>query len=84
MRVVSNNTPTYICDRCAFRQFKEGVASTLGAGDAQAHFDLAQAYREMGLLKDALEMIDKVLAIDPSWRDADVIRAELIEQLKKG
>jgi tetratricopeptide (TPR) repeat protein len=59
------------------------VEGAIEVSSAQAHFDLAWSYREMGLLKDALEMIDKVLAIDPSWPDAQVIRAELIEQLKR-
>ena len=66
-----------------FREFKEKVESAIGVGDARAYFDLAQAYREMGLMEGALEMIDKVLAIEPSWRNAAFIRAELIEELRK-
>ncbi|TVQ79043.1 MAG: hypothetical protein EA369_05595 [Bradymonadales bacterium] len=38
-----------------FNAFKEGVAQSLGADDVDTHFDLAIAYREMGLLEDAFE-----------------------------
>ncbi|MDJ0869396.1 MAG: tetratricopeptide repeat protein [Myxococcota bacterium] len=37
-----------------FRDFKRGVSQTLGEGDAETHFDLGIAYREMGLLEDAI------------------------------
>jgi len=37
-----------------FREFKRGVSQTLGEGDAETHFDLGIAYREMGLLEDAI------------------------------
>ena len=37
-----------------FREFKRGVSQTLGEGDAETHFDLGIAYREMGLFDDAI------------------------------
>jgi len=37
-----------------FREFKRGVRETLGDGDVETHFDLAIAYREMGLFDDAI------------------------------
>ena len=37
-----------------FREFKKGVSKTLGEGDQEAHWDLGIAYREMGLLDDAI------------------------------
>jgi tetratricopeptide (TPR) repeat protein len=37
-----------------FRDFKRGVSQTLGEGDVETHFDLGIAYREMGLLEDAI------------------------------
>lgn len=37
-----------------FREFKRGVSQTLGEGDVETHFDLGIAYREMGLLDDAI------------------------------
>lgn len=40
--------------REAFGAFKRGVEAALGSGDHQAHYDLGIAYREMGLLDDAI------------------------------
>ncbi len=37
-----------------FAAFKQGVESELGDGDHEAHYDLGIAYREMGLLDDAI------------------------------
>ncbi len=37
-----------------FAEFKKGVSETLNEGDHQAHYDLGIAYREMGLLNDAV------------------------------
>jgi tetratricopeptide (TPR) repeat protein len=37
-----------------FAQFKAGVARQIGADDAQSHYDLGVAYKEMGLLDDAI------------------------------
>ncbi len=37
-----------------FAKFKAGVARQIGADDAQSHYDLGVAYKEMGLLDDAI------------------------------
>jgi tetratricopeptide (TPR) repeat protein len=37
-----------------FAQFKRGVAQQIDAGDADTHFDLGVAYKEMGLIEDAI------------------------------
>jgi len=37
-----------------FQAFKKGVRDTLSDGDHQAHYDLGIAYKEMGLLDDAM------------------------------
>ncbi len=37
-----------------FEQFKAGVAAQVGEGDSDTHFDLGIAYKEMGLLDDAV------------------------------
>ncbi|HJO23359.1 MAG TPA: tetratricopeptide repeat protein [Myxococcota bacterium] len=37
-----------------FAEFKKGVSQTLDAADHEAHYDLGIAYREMGLLEDAI------------------------------
>jgi tetratricopeptide (TPR) repeat protein len=40
--------------RAVFGAFKRGVQEALGQGDHEAHYDLGIAYREMGLLDDAI------------------------------
>jgi tetratricopeptide (TPR) repeat protein len=37
-----------------FEQFKQGVAQQVDAGDANTHYDLGVAYKEMGLVEDAV------------------------------
>ena len=37
-----------------FAKFKEGVAKQISVDDAQSHYDLGGAYKEMGLLDDAI------------------------------
>jgi tetratricopeptide (TPR) repeat protein len=37
-----------------FQSFKQGVKETLGEGEQETHYDLGIAYREMGLLEDAI------------------------------
>ena len=37
-----------------FAAFKEGVAKQVSVDDAQSHYDLGVAYKEMGLLDDAI------------------------------
>ena len=43
-----------------FRAFKKGIEQQVSAEDAAAHYDLAIAYKEMGLLSDAVEALEKV------------------------
>jgi tetratricopeptide (TPR) repeat protein len=50
-----------------FAAFKKGVEKTLGAEDHEARYDLGIAYREMGLLEDALEAFRMALS-GPSRR----------------
>jgi tetratricopeptide (TPR) repeat protein len=47
-----------------FDAFKKGVSETLEEGDHQAHYDLAIAYKEMGLLDDAINELRTAMA-DP-------------------
>jgi tetratricopeptide (TPR) repeat protein len=47
-----------------FAKFKAGVAAQIGEGDAQSHYDLGVAYKEMALLDDAMREFD-VAARDP-------------------
>ena len=47
-------------------EFQRGVESQL-SGDAQAHYDLAMAYREMGLTQQAIEAF-RFAATDPGFK----------------
>jgi pilus assembly protein FimV len=47
-----------------FAKFKEGVQKTLSVDDAKAHYDLGQAYKEMGLADDAINEFETA-ARDP-------------------
>jgi tetratricopeptide (TPR) repeat protein len=44
------------------RKFKQGVAENVDPEDYQAHYDLAIAYKEMGLLDEAIAEFQKALA----------------------
>jgi tetratricopeptide (TPR) repeat protein len=50
-----------------FQAFKRGVSETLGEGDGEARYDLGIAYREMGLLEDAVAEF-RSAAAEPSRR----------------
>jgi tetratricopeptide (TPR) repeat protein len=41
-----------------FAKFKEGVAKQIDVDDGQSHYDLGVAYKEMGLLDDAIREFD--------------------------
>jgi tetratricopeptide (TPR) repeat protein len=47
-----------------FAKFKEGVAKQIDVDDGQSHYDLGVAYKEMGLLADAIREFDTA-ARDP-------------------
>lgn len=42
-------------------QFKEKVSENLDAGDVRAHYDLGTAYKEMGLLEEAISSFQQAL-----------------------
>jgi tetratricopeptide (TPR) repeat protein len=44
-----------------FGEFKKGVSRMLSAGDHEAHYDLGIAYREMGLLSDAVSEFEAAM-----------------------
>lgn len=44
------------------RKFKQGVAENVDAEDYQSHYDLAIAFKEMGLIDEAIAEFQKVLA----------------------
>ncbi len=45
----------------AFNEFKKGVQSQIDVDDAESHYNLGIAYREMGLLDDAITEFDQAL-----------------------
>jgi tetratricopeptide (TPR) repeat protein len=47
-----------------FAKFKEGVAKQISVDDAQAHYDLGVAYKEMALVEDAVREFG-IAARDP-------------------
>ncbi|RMG20906.1 MAG: tetratricopeptide repeat protein, partial [Deltaproteobacteria bacterium] len=64
-----------------FEEFKKGVAKTVSAEDADTHYDLGIAYREMGLLNDALGEF-QLAAAQPSKRlDALSMKGECHREL---
>ncbi|MAI77819.1 MAG: hypothetical protein CL917_02660 [Deltaproteobacteria bacterium] len=56
--------------RSLFTHFKEGVSDTLGEEDAQTRFDLAIAYREMGLFVDAAQEFEQCSKVDSHKRQS--------------
>jgi len=61
-------------------EFQKGVESQL-SGDAQGHYDLAMAYREMGLTQQAIESF-RFASTDPTFksRAAEMIGHCLLEE----
>ncbi len=51
----------------SFSEFKKGLESQVSAEDTETHYNLGIAYKEMGLLDDAIEQFDKVVN-DPQRR----------------
>ena len=45
-----------------FEAFKKGIHETLGPEECDARYDLAIAYREMGLIEDAVEALDVAIS----------------------
>ncbi|MFN2566759.1 MAG: tetratricopeptide repeat protein [Gemmatimonadaceae bacterium] len=43
------------------RRFKQGIAETVDAADYESHYDLGVAYKEMGLIDDAIAEFQKAL-----------------------
>ncbi len=63
-------------------QFKKGVAETVPEDDAATHYDLGIAYREMGLLDDAISEFE--IAARAPGRSADSFYVIALVQLEQG
>jgi tetratricopeptide (TPR) repeat protein len=49
------------------REFQEGIKAAISTDDFSTHYDLGIAYREMGLLREAVDEFDQVLS-SPEFR----------------
>jgi tetratricopeptide (TPR) repeat protein len=47
-------------------QFKDKVAQNLSSEDARSHYDLGTAYKEMGLVDEAIEEFQRALRAEPT------------------
>jgi tetratricopeptide (TPR) repeat protein len=56
-----------------FSQFKKGVEATVQKEDSATHYDLGIAYREMGLLDDALHEFETALDGNDRRREVDCL-----------
>jgi tetratricopeptide (TPR) repeat protein len=56
-----------------FNQFKKGVEATVNKEDSATHYDLGIAYREMGLLDDAVHEFETALSGNDRRREVDCL-----------
>jgi tetratricopeptide (TPR) repeat protein len=56
-----------------FNQFKKGVEQTVKAEDSATHYDLGIAYKEMGLVDDAIHEFETALAGNDRKREVDCL-----------
>jgi tetratricopeptide (TPR) repeat protein len=56
-----------------FNQFKKGVEQTVKKEDSATHYDLGIAYREMGLLDDAIQEFETALAGNDRRKEVDCL-----------
>jgi len=54
-------------------QFKKGIEANLGEDDAQAHYDLGVAFKEMGLLDEAIAEFQKALRGEGKLRTSEAL-----------
>ncbi|GEJ55628.1 tetratricopeptide repeat protein [Anaeromyxobacter diazotrophicus] len=67
-----------------FDQFKKGVAQTVKQEDADTHYDLGIAYKEMGLLDDALHEFQVALSGKGRKNEIDCLTMMGVCLLEKG
>jgi len=59
------SSPQQVSVEAIFEQFKAGIASQIAESDAATHYDLGMAYKEMGLVADAITEFE-LASRDPS------------------
>ncbi|HEX9290957.1 MAG TPA: tetratricopeptide repeat protein, partial [Anaeromyxobacteraceae bacterium] len=67
-----------------FDQFKKGVAQTVKAEDSDTHYDLGIAYKEMGLLDDALHEFEVALVGKGRKKEVDCLSMIALCKTEKG
>jgi tetratricopeptide (TPR) repeat protein len=67
-----------------FSQFKKGVEKTVKPEDTQTHYDLGIAYKEMGLLDDAIHEFEMALTGPTRAKDLDCLTMIGLCQMMKG
>ncbi len=67
-----------------FDQFKKGIAQTVKPEDADTHYDLGIAYKEMGLLDDALHEFEVALAGKGRKKEVDCLSMIAVCLMEKG
>jgi tetratricopeptide (TPR) repeat protein len=67
-----------------FSQFKRGVEQTVKKEDSATHYDLGIAYKEMGLLDDAIHEFETALAGNDRRREVDCLSMIGLCRMQKG
>ncbi|HEU4383082.1 MAG TPA: tetratricopeptide repeat protein [Anaeromyxobacteraceae bacterium] len=67
-----------------FDQFKKGVAETVKPEDTETHYDLGIAYKEMGLLDDAIHEFEMALSGHSKKKEVDCLTMIGLCQRAKG
>jgi tetratricopeptide (TPR) repeat protein len=67
-----------------FNQFKRGVAETVKAEDSETHYDLGIAYKEMGLLDDALNEFEVAMSGKSRKKEVDCLTMMGLCHMEKG
>jgi len=67
-----------------FTQFKKGVAQTVRAEDTDTHYDLGIAYKEMGLVDDALQEFETALRGASKKKEVDCLAMVALCRQEKG
>lgn len=70
-------------DAEVFKQFRDGVAQQVGEEDSDTHFDLGIAYREMGMIQDAMEQFKKAMKSSDKEVQAHMMLAVCHQEMGK-
>jgi len=66
--------------REVFAEFRRGVAAQISPNDVDTRRGLAEAYADMGLLAEAIEELQKVLAVAPDDEAASTLLRRLSDK----